>query len=90
LIHDAHGNIVLIDFDSVCVGPREWDLTPTGLYATSLGWISRAEYDAFVAAYGFDVTAAPADVERVGVGRDDPLHLDAEAGVEDFVQVAVP
>jgi Ser/Thr protein kinase RdoA (MazF antagonist) len=60
LIHDADGNVVLIDFDSVCIGPREWDLTPTGLYATSLGWISRAEYEAFVAAYGFDPTASPA------------------------------
>jgi Ser/Thr protein kinase RdoA (MazF antagonist) len=60
LIHDADGNIVLIDFDSACIGPREWDLTPTGLYATSLGWISRAEYEAFVAAYGFDVTTVPA------------------------------
>lgn len=60
LIRDAHGNIVLFDFDSVCVGPREWDLVPTGLYATSLGWISRAEYEEFVAAYGFDVTTSPA------------------------------
>lgn len=60
LIHGADGNVVLIDFDSACIGPREWDLTPTGLQATSLGWISRAEYETFVTAYGFDVTAAPA------------------------------
>jgi Ser/Thr protein kinase RdoA (MazF antagonist) len=60
LIHDADSNLVLIDFDSACIGPREWDLTPIGLYATSLGWISRAEYEVFVTAYGFDVTTAPA------------------------------
>lgn len=60
LIRDVNGESVLIDFDSACTGPREWDLVPTGLYATSLGWISKAEYESFVAAYGFDVTAVPA------------------------------
>jgi len=60
LIRDANGDSILIDFDSACVGPREWDLAPTGLYATSLGWISREEYESFVAAYGFDVTTVPA------------------------------
>jgi Ser/Thr protein kinase RdoA (MazF antagonist) len=59
LVHDANGNTVLIDFDSVCVGPREWDLAPTALYATSLGWIDRGEYEKFVSAYGFDVTTEP-------------------------------
>ena len=45
----------------MCIGPREWDLAPTGLYATSLGWISGVEYQSFLRAYGgFDVTAAPA------------------------------
>jgi Ser/Thr protein kinase RdoA (MazF antagonist) len=61
VVRSAVGSVVLIDLDSACVGPREWDLAPTGLYATSLGWISRAEYESFVAAYGgFDVTTAPA------------------------------
>lgn len=61
LVRAAPGSAVLLDLDSACVGPREWDLTPTGLYATSLGWIDRADYQAFVTAYGgFDVTTAPA------------------------------
>jgi Ser/Thr protein kinase RdoA (MazF antagonist) len=60
LVRGTDGAVVLVDFDSACIGPREWDLAPTGLYAASLGWISRAEYQAFVAAYGFDVTTAPA------------------------------
>jgi hypothetical protein len=52
---------VLVDFDSASTGPREWDLVPTALQASSLGWISRAEYDGFVAAYGgFDVMSSPA------------------------------
>jgi Ser/Thr protein kinase RdoA (MazF antagonist) len=61
VVRGADGSVVLIDLDSACVGPREWDLAPTGLYATSLGWISRAEYLSFVVAYGgFDITTAPA------------------------------
>jgi aminoglycoside phosphotransferase (APT) family kinase protein len=60
VIHDADGNAILIDFDSACIGPREWDLAPIGLYATSLGWISPTEYEEFVAAYGYDITAASA------------------------------
>lgn len=61
LARGADGSVVLLDFDSVCRGPREWDLVPTGLYASSLGWLTRGEYDAFVSAYGgFDVTRSPA------------------------------
>lgn len=60
IVRGSDGSVALLDFDSVCIGPREWDLAPTGLYATSLGWISRAEYRAFVDAYGgFDVTQSP-------------------------------
>lgn len=61
LTRGADGQVVLVDLDAICVGPREWDLAPTGLYATSLAWITPAEYRTFVAAYGgFDVTRAPA------------------------------
>jgi Ser/Thr protein kinase RdoA (MazF antagonist) len=61
VVRSVDGLVVLIDLDSVCTGPREWDLAPTGLYAASLGWISRAEYESFVAAYGgFDIMTAPA------------------------------
>src|SRR5262249_47429304 len=56
----AGGDVTLIDFASACTGPRDWDLAPTALYATSLGWISRSEYAEFVEAYGFDVTVSPA------------------------------
>ena len=61
VVRGSDDSVLLLDFDSVCIGPREWDLTPTGLYATSLGWITRAEYAAFVDAYGgFDVTQSSA------------------------------
>jgi aminoglycoside phosphotransferase (APT) family kinase protein len=60
IVRGSDGSVALLDFDSVCIGPREWDLAPTGLYATSLGWITRAEYRSFVDAYGgFDVTQSP-------------------------------
>lgn len=60
LARGADGSVVLLDLDSVCVGPREWDLAPTGLHATSLGWMRGEDYRSFVAAYGgFDVTTAP-------------------------------
>lgn len=67
LIHgDVHtGNLlvtadgpVLCDLDSVGTGPREWDLTPPAHGATRMGR-SRAAYDAFAGAYGFDVLAWP-------------------------------
>jgi Ser/Thr protein kinase RdoA (MazF antagonist) len=61
LIQSPAGAPLLLDFDSACIGPREWDLAPTALYAVSLGWISRSDYAGFVDAYGgFDVTAAAA------------------------------
>ncbi|WP_327007717.1 aminoglycoside phosphotransferase family protein [Dactylosporangium sp. NBC_01737] len=47
---------VLCDLDSVCHGPREWDLVPTAHGATRFGR-STTEYRAFVDAYGFDITA---------------------------------
>jgi len=52
---DERGRAVLIDLDSVSVGPREWDLVLTALYFERLGWHTRAEYEEFVFAYGFDV-----------------------------------
>jgi hypothetical protein len=67
LIHgDAHtGNllvtdtgVVICDLDSTGTGPREWDLTPSAHGATRFGR-SRAAYDAFATAYGFDVVTWP-------------------------------
>ncbi|WP_126636619.1 aminoglycoside phosphotransferase family protein [Embleya hyalina] len=54
LVDDA-GRAVLIDLDGFALGPREWDLVLTAMYYERYGWHSRAEYEAFVNAYGFDV-----------------------------------
>ncbi|PRW62091.1 aminoglycoside phosphotransferase [Actinopolyspora mortivallis] len=61
---DAHlGNViigpegpVLCDFDSLCAGPPEWDLTPMAVGYLRLGRSPEA-YRQLVAAYGFDVVA---------------------------------
>jgi hypothetical protein len=67
LIHgDAYlGNLiagpdgpVLCDFDSTCVGPREWDLTPMGVGQVRLGHDPQVYRD-FVTGYGFDVMRWP-------------------------------
>ncbi|SFO15648.1 phosphotransferase enzyme family protein [Amycolatopsis rubida] len=63
---DAHpGNVlpgpegpVLCDFDSSCVGPPEWDLTPLAVGRDRFG-DPPARYAEFAAAYGFDVTVWP-------------------------------
>lgn len=52
------GEAVLCDLDSVCAGPREWDLTPPAHGAARMGR-PRAAYAAFADAYGFDVTTWP-------------------------------
>jgi aminoglycoside phosphotransferase (APT) family kinase protein len=60
---DAHlGNLVmgpngpvLCDFDSTCVGPPEWDLTPVPVGLHRFGGSRRAAR-AFARRYGFDVT----------------------------------
>jgi aminoglycoside phosphotransferase (APT) family kinase protein len=63
---DAHlGNViptprgpVLCDFDSTCLGPPEWDLTPIPVGVRRFGGSRRAAH-AFARQYGFDVTAWP-------------------------------
>jgi aminoglycoside phosphotransferase (APT) family kinase protein len=60
---DAHrGNllddsvrVVLSDFEATAVGPREWDLVPTAMAVARFG-VPVADYRAFAAAYGRDVT----------------------------------
>ncbi|WP_033295983.1 phosphotransferase family protein [Amycolatopsis jejuensis] len=47
---------VLCDFDSSCVGPPEWDLTPLAVGRERFG-DPPAGYAEFARAYGFDVTA---------------------------------
>lgn len=63
---DAHlGNLipspagpVLCDFDSTCLGPPEWDLTPIPVGLRRFGG-SRRSAAAFSRAYGFSVTGWP-------------------------------
>jgi aminoglycoside phosphotransferase (APT) family kinase protein len=63
VIHgDAHvGNLIarrLCDFDSVSIGPREWDLVPLAHSATRFG-DPPEPYHEFATAYGFDLTTSP-------------------------------
>lgn len=63
---DAHlGNLipspagpVLCDFDSTCVGPPEWDLTPIPAGLRRFGGSARTQRQ-LAAGYGFDVTGWP-------------------------------
>jgi Phosphotransferase enzyme family len=64
LIHgDAHqgnllvsdGQVLLIDYEAVAVGPRAWDLIPAATAVDRFG-LPRAQYAAFCRAYGHDVT----------------------------------
>jgi aminoglycoside phosphotransferase (APT) family kinase protein len=55
----ADGVAVLIDWDGVSAGPREWDLVLTAMYFERFGWHSAQEYRDFVAGYGFDVMSWP-------------------------------
>ena len=53
------GKPVLIDLDSFCVGPREWDLVQTALFYDRFGWHTEVEYRTFVDVYGFDLMEWP-------------------------------
>src|SRR3954454_1028706 len=54
---DEQGRAVLIDLDSFAIGPREWDLIQTALFADRLGWHTPEEYRTFVEVYGYDISA---------------------------------
>ena len=54
----ARAGPVLCDFDSACVGPREWDLTPMAVGRLRLGVPARV-YREFATGYGFDVMRLP-------------------------------
>ncbi|MER6797206.1 aminoglycoside phosphotransferase family protein [Amycolatopsis mediterranei] len=49
------GTPCLIDLDSFCIGPREWDLVQTALFYERFGWHTADEYRTFVNVYGFDI-----------------------------------
>ena len=53
---DEQGQAVLIDLDGFSLGPREWDLIQTALFADRLGWHTPEEYRTFVEVYGYDIT----------------------------------
>ncbi|MCI2423980.1 aminoglycoside phosphotransferase family protein [Saccharopolyspora sp. K220] len=55
VILDRDGNPVLIDLDSFCAGPREWDLVQTALFYERFGWHTEEEYRTFVKVYGFNI-----------------------------------
>jgi len=59
VLHDRHGNPVVIDLDGFAIGPREWDVALTAIYFESFGWHTRDEYETFVRAYGFDILQWP-------------------------------
>ena len=59
VLHDFHGNPVVIDLDGFAIGPREWDLALTAVYYDSFGWHTREEYETFVRVYGFDIMQWP-------------------------------
>jgi len=48
------GRVVLLDFESSAIGPREWDLLPTAISVDRYGR-TEEQYREFAGAYGFDV-----------------------------------
>ena len=51
-----HGQVVLLDFESAAIGPREWDLLPSAIGVERYGR-SETQYREFADTYGFDVRA---------------------------------
>jgi thiamine kinase-like enzyme len=58
-IHDRNGRAILIDWDGVALGQREWDLVLTAMFFERYGWHTREQYESFVFHYGFDVMNWP-------------------------------
>jgi Ser/Thr protein kinase RdoA (MazF antagonist) len=52
------GQVVLLDFESAAIGPREWDLLPTAIGVERYGR-PELQYREFADTYGFDVRAWP-------------------------------
>ncbi|WP_246632315.1 aminoglycoside phosphotransferase family protein [Pseudonocardia nigra] len=72
VICDDQGRPVLIDLDAFAMGPREWDLIQTALFADRLGWHSADEYRILVEVYGYDLTdwagySALADMREIAM-----------------------
>lgn len=84
VILDRLGDAVLIDLDSFCTGPREWDLVQTALFYDRFGWHTEEEYRTFVQVYGFDIMSWPgysvlADYREVAM----TLWLSGKAGSDE-------
>jgi aminoglycoside phosphotransferase (APT) family kinase protein len=91
---DNHGRAVVGDFEAVCNGPREWDLVPTAMAVARFG-VPAADYRAFAAAYGRDVTEWDGypvlrAVRELGMTTwlMQLIHEDDEAAAEFAVRVA--
>lgn len=54
IVQDRNGNPVILDLERFSIGLREWDLVIAAVYER-LGWYTAVEYEAFVAAYGWDI-----------------------------------
>ncbi|GAA1117881.1 aminoglycoside phosphotransferase family protein [Nocardiopsis metallicus] len=54
IVRDCHGDPVVLDLERFSIGPREWDLVVAAVYQR-VGWYTSAEYEAFTAAYEWDV-----------------------------------
>ena len=52
------GQVVLLDFEAVANGPREWDLLPTAIAVERYG-LAEGSYLQFATTYGFDVRKWP-------------------------------
>jgi len=53
-----HRQVVLSDFETAAIGPREWDLMPTAIAVDRYG-LPEQRYQEFARAYGFDVRQWP-------------------------------
>ena len=53
------GEMIMIDLDSVCFGPREWDLVPTAIISRRFDQDGQARWRAFLDGYGIGETDWP-------------------------------
>jgi aminoglycoside phosphotransferase (APT) family kinase protein len=58
VLHAADDRVLLLDWDHVCVGPREWDLLPTYHGRRRFG-LTDQDVDEFADAYGSDLRHSP-------------------------------
>jgi hypothetical protein len=53
------GEMVLIDLDSACIGPREWDLVPMAVHAVRFARENDTDWPQFLNGYGIAATDLP-------------------------------